>query len=87
MTPLPVQSLPSQKKFKLPPPPPVQLNCNTDSQNENFFFLHEQIFNFLKGHNLLVTDRPKKISLVCSFCRRGENMFFLIRERLEQKGG
>ena len=32
----------------------------TDSQNENFFFLHEQISNFLKGHNLLVTNRPKK---------------------------
>ena len=35
-------------------------NYNTDSQNENFFFLHEQIFNFLKGHDLLVTNRPKK---------------------------
>ena len=33
---------------------------NTDSQNENFFFLHEQISNFLKGHDLLVTNRPKK---------------------------
>ena len=32
----------------------------TDSQNENFFFLHEQIFNFLKGHDLLVTNRPQK---------------------------
>ena len=32
----------------------------TDSQNENFFFLHEQISNFLKGHDLLVTNRPKK---------------------------
>ena len=52
---------------------------NTDSQNKNFFFLHEQISNFLKGHDLLVTNRPKKISLVCSFCRRGENMFFVIR--------
>ena len=33
---------------------------NTDSQNENFFFLHEQISNFLKGHDLLVTNRPQK---------------------------
>ena len=33
---------------------------NTDSQNENFFFLHKQISNFLKGHYLLVTNRPKK---------------------------
>ena len=33
---------------------------NTDSQNENFFFLHEQISNFLKGHDLLVTNRPEK---------------------------
>ena len=32
----------------------------TDSQKENFFFLHEQISNFLKGHDLLVTNRPKK---------------------------
>ena len=32
----------------------------TDSQNENFFFLHEQIYNFLNGHDLLVTNRPKK---------------------------
>ena len=39
---------------------------NTDSKNENFFFLHEQIFNFLKGHVLLVTNRD-------------ENMFFVIR--------
>ena len=35
-------------------------NNYTDSQNENFFFLHEQISNFLKGHDLLVTNRPKK---------------------------
>ena len=33
---------------------------NTDSQNENFFFLHEQISNFLKGHDLLAANRPKK---------------------------
>ena len=32
----------------------------TDSENDNFFFLHEQISNFLKGHDLLVTNRPKK---------------------------
>ena len=38
----------------------LYLNNNTDSQNENFFFLHEQISNFLKGHGLLVTNRPKK---------------------------
>ena len=32
----------------------------TDLQNENFYFLHEQISNFLKGHDLLVTNRPEK---------------------------
>ena len=45
-------------------------NGNTDSQNENFFFLHEQISNFLKGHDLLVTNRPKKISLVCTLRKK-----------------
>ena len=30
------------------------------SQNENFFVLHEQILNFLKDHDLLVTNSPKK---------------------------
>ena len=59
----------------------------TDSQNENFFFLYEQISNFLKGYILLVTNRPKKISLACSFCRRGGNMFFVIRRSYSKKGG
>ena len=34
--------------------------CFLKFQNENFFSLHEQISNFLKGYDLLVTNRPKK---------------------------
>ena len=37
-----------------------KIEFSADSQNENFFFLHEQISNFMKGHDLLATNRPKK---------------------------
>ena len=45
----------------------------------NKIILLEQISNFLKGHDLLVTNEHKKNFLACSFCRSGENIFFLIR--------
>ena len=39
----------------------------TESQNDNFFFLPEQISNFLKAHGLLVTNNSKKISSQVDF--------------------
>ena len=54
-----------------------------------FIFLHEDIFNFLKGHDLLATNRPKKIFLACSFCRGGGEVkicFLSIEEAKTKRG-
>ena len=60
---------------------------NTDSQNENFFFLHEQISNFLKGHDLLVTNRPKKKFPSHVVFVGGVKLFFLSLEAARVKRG
>ena len=51
---------------------------NTDSQNENFFFVHEQIFNFLKG--------PKKF-LSHVIVVGGVKICFLLLEEATAKRG
>ena len=51
------------------------------------FFFHEQISNFLKGHDLLVTNRPKKKFPLCVVFVGGVKICFLLLEAARAKKG
>ena len=70
----------AENPFKLLNAPTIKTLHSLQRLTVMYFFLHEQICNFLKAQHPQITNKPKKIYLAGCFCKREEKLFYNCRK-------